>query len=145
MSLWQSGTFYIGETWTISGHVRDANGITVDLTSATIQLRITLGNSLIFDLVGIILLPATAGGYLFEITPDQQVQAGVTLTTYRYEVRATLADGTMTVQNVGEITVIPSKFVNFPAPTSVVLVERMSVAAGQPSWRSGRTVSGDMM
>lgn len=116
MSIWQSGTFYIGETWVISGYVRDANGMIVDLTGATIQLRVTLGNSLIFDLVGEILTPATAGAYQFEITPAQQT--GLALTTYRYEVRATLADGTVTTQNVGEITVIPSKFVNFPAPAA---------------------------
>lgn len=119
MSIWQSGTFYIGETWVISGYVRDANGNIEDLTGATIQLRVTLGNSLIFDLAtptnGLILTPPTAGGYQFEITPDQQINLAVT--TYRYEVRATLADGTISVQNVGEITVIPSKFVNFPAPT----------------------------
>lgn len=122
MSIWQSGTFYIGETWVISGYVRDANGKIEDLTGATIQLRITLGNSLIFDLTGTILTPPTAGGYAFEITPDQQTDLAVT--TYRYEIRATLADGTISVQNVGEITVIPSKFVNFPppAPTPVVLV-----------------------
>jgi hypothetical protein len=114
MSIWQSGTFYIGETWIIAGHVRDANGIVVDLTGATIQLRVTLGNSVIFDLIGTILPPAAAGGYQFEITPDQQI--GLAVTTYRYEVRATLADSTVTVQNVGEITVIPSKFVNFPVP-----------------------------
>ena len=125
MSIWQSGTFYIGETWTISGHVRDANGLIVDITGATIQLRMTLGNSLIFDLIGAILPPASAGAYLFEISPDQQ--AGLALTTYRYEVRATLADGSVSVQNVGEITVIPSKFVNFPAPISVVMVEQMSM------------------
>ena len=127
MSIWQSGTFYIGETWVISGYVRDANGIIVDLTGATIQLRMTLGNSLIFDLVGTILQPPTAGAYQFEIPPDQQ--AGLILTTYRYEVRATLADGSISVQNVGEITVIPSKFVNFPTPTSVVLVDQLRMTA----------------
>jgi hypothetical protein len=114
MSIWQSGTFYIGETWIITGHVRDNNGIIVDLTGATVQLRVTLGNSVIFDLTGTILQPPAAGAYEFEITPDQQ--AGLALTTYRYEVRAILADGTVTVQNTGEITVIPSKFVNFPVP-----------------------------
>jgi len=127
MSIWQSGTFYIGETWVIAGYVRDANGKIEDLTGATIQLRVTLGNSVIFDLVGTILPPATAGAYMFEITPDQQV--GLALTTYRYEVRASLADGTISVQNVGEITVIPSKFVNFPVPTPVVIVEQMLVMA----------------
>jgi hypothetical protein len=127
MSIWQSGTFYIGETWVIAGYVRDANGIIVDLTSATIRLRVTLGNSMIFDLTGIILDPPTTGGYQFEIAPDQQTN--LALTTYQYEVRATLADGTITVQNVGEITVVPSKFVDFPAPTSVVLVEQMRVTA----------------
>jgi hypothetical protein len=125
MSIWQSGTFYIGETWVISGYVRDANGIIVDITNATIQLRITLGNSVVFDLVGTILQPPTSGAYQFEITPDQQ--AGLALTTYQYEVRATLADSTVSVQNVGEITVIPSKFVNFPVPTSVVLIEQMHI------------------
>jgi hypothetical protein len=119
MSIWQSGTFYIGETWVIAGYVRDANGKIEDLTGATIQLRVTLGNSVIFDLIGTILTPPTAGAYQFEITPDQQV--GLALTTYRYEVRASLADGTVSVQNVGEITVVPSKFVNFPAPTPIVL------------------------
>ena len=89
MSMWQSGTFYIGETWVISGYVRDANGKIEDLTGATIQLRVTLGNSVIFDLVGTILQPPTAGAYLFEITPDQQ--ANLPLTTYQYEVRAILA------------------------------------------------------
>lgn len=119
MSIWQSGTFYIGETWVIAGYVRDANGKIEDLTGATIQLRVTLGNSVIFDLTtptnGTILQPPTSGGYQFEITPDQQTNLAVT--TYRYEVRATLADGTISVQNIGEITVIPSKFVNFPVPT----------------------------
>jgi len=129
MSIWQSGTFYIGETWTIAGHVRDANGAIVDLTGATIQLRITLGNSVIFDLVGVIIPPPSAGAYQFEITPAQQAQANLALTTYRYEVRATLADGTVTVQNVGEITIVPSKFVNFPVPTSITLVEQMSIGA----------------
>ena len=129
MSIWQSGTFYIGETWNISGFVRDANGIIVDLTGATIQLRITLDNSVIFDLVGMILPPATAGAYLFEITPDMQAQANVALTTYRFEVRATFSDGTVTVQNTGEITVVPSKFVDFPLPTSVILVEQMTIGA----------------
>jgi hypothetical protein len=131
MSIWQSGTFYIGETWIISGYVRDANGIIVDLTGATIQLRITLGNSVIFDRIGTILLPPTTGGYQFEITPDQQ--ANLAVTTYRYEVRATLADGTVTVQNVGEITVVPSKFVNFPVPTNIVLIDRMRIAASPPA------------
>ena len=120
MSIWQSGTFYIGETWVISGYVRDTNGVIVDLTGATIQLRITLGNSVVFDLIGVISSPPTAGGYRFEITPDQQTDLAVT--TYRYEVRATLADGTVSVQNVGEITVIPSKFVNFPAPAPIPVV-----------------------
>jgi hypothetical protein len=130
MSIWQSGTFYIGETWVISGYVRDADGIVVDLTGATIQARITLGNSVIFDLTGTILQPPATGAYQFEIAPNQQT--GLTLTTYRYEVRATLADGTVTVQNIGEITVIPSKFVNFPIPTSVTLVDRMLIAANAP-------------
>lgn len=126
MSIWQSGTFYIGETWVISGYVRDANGSIVDLTGATIQLRITLGNSVIFDLIGAILTPPTMGAYQFEITPDQQ--ADLPVTTYRYEVRARLSDGTVSVQNVGEITVIPSKFVDFPVPPSIVLVDQMLVA-----------------
>jgi hypothetical protein len=120
MSIWQSGTFYIGETWVISGYVRDSNGIIVDLTGATIQLRITLGNSVILDLAtpadGAILQPPAAGGYMFEIAPDQQTS--LVLATYRYEVRAMLGDGTVSVQNVGEITVIPSKFVNFPVPAA---------------------------
>lgn len=131
MSIWQSGTFYIGENWVISGYVRDANGKIEDLTGATIQLRITLGNSVVFDLTtptdGVILPPPAAGAYQFEITPNQQI--GLAVTTYQYEVRATLANGAISVQNVGEITVIPSKFVNFPTLSNIVLVDQMLVAA----------------
>jgi hypothetical protein len=41
-------------------------------------------------------------------------QAALTLSSYRYEVRIELAGGDISVQNTGEITVKPSKFVNFP-------------------------------
>lgn len=118
MSTWQDGKFHRGETWIINGVARDQNGALLDLTGATVALRIgnENPNSLTLDLAtptnGSINSPATAGGYTFLITPTQQ--ASMTLTSYEYEVRVTLANGNKSVQNKGVIEIEPSLFVNFP-------------------------------
>ena len=91
MSTWQSGKFHLGETWIIGGIARDQNGVVLDLTGATVRLRVVTEtpNSVILDLStpanGSINTPATAGGYTFLITPLQQ--STMTLTSYDYEVR----------------------------------------------------------
>jgi hypothetical protein len=118
MSININGVFHIGETWIIQGFARDEDGDPLDLTGATVQLRIvtTRPNAVILDLGtpndGQINIPTTNGSYTFLITPNQQL--AMTLTSYLYEVRVTLNDGTISVQNTGEITVKPSKFISFP-------------------------------
>lgn len=118
MSTHQNGNFHLGETWIVNGFCRDTTGAPLDLTNATVRLRIVTvdPNAIILDLstpaTGTILSPATAGAYVFEIAPEQQ--AAMTLTAYHYEVRAELGNGRLSVQNTGVIEVRPSKFVNFP-------------------------------
>lgn len=116
MSTEQNGKFHLGETWGIGGTARNTDGSLLDLTGASVSLRICSDSAIVLDLStpedGAINSPATSGSYSFEIAPTQQ--SGMTLSSYDYEVRVTLADGTVTVQNTGEIKVLPSKFVDFP-------------------------------
>jgi hypothetical protein len=119
MAREQDGTFRYGTSWIINGIARDDTGATLDLTGAIVQLRVVTvnPNAVVLDLAtpasGSITNP-TAGLYSFVITPDQQTTNNMTLNGYNYEVRATLNDGSVVDLNVGEITVLPSKFVNFP-------------------------------
>jgi hypothetical protein len=119
MAREQDGTFRYGTSWIINGIARDDTGATLDLTGAIVQLRVVTvnPNAVVLDLAtpasGSITNP-TAGLYSFVVTPDQQTTNNMTLNGYNYEVRATLNDGSVVDLNVGEITVLPSKFVNFP-------------------------------
>jgi hypothetical protein len=115
MSTETNGVFHRGESWVITGHAQDSSGSPLDLTGGTVQLRIVSDAAVALDLTtptdGSIVTPL-GGLYQFVITPAQQT--ALTLSAYAYEVRITLSDGEITVQNEGEITVKPSKFVNFP-------------------------------
>jgi hypothetical protein len=115
MSTYQDGKFHLGETWLIAGVARDVTGAILPLTGATIQMRLTASGVIALDLV----TPTTGtitsgpnGTYQFTITPAQN--ASLALNSYDYEVRATLADSSVAVLNTGKITVLPSKFVNWP-------------------------------
>jgi hypothetical protein len=114
MSTNVNGVFHAGETWIINGLARDINGVPLNLSGATVQLRIVNGSAIVLDLAtptgGVVVTP-TAGTYQFLITPTQQFAANMTLTAYEYEARVELGDGTISVQNTGEITVKPSRFV----------------------------------
>jgi hypothetical protein len=115
MSTRIDGTFHAGETWLIRGTACDENGEALDLTGATVQLRVTSSSAIVLDLASPLtgsITHATAGQYRFVITPAQQ--AALTLTSYDYEVRIELIDGTVSVQNSGRIIIKPSKFVHFP-------------------------------
>jgi len=61
-----------------------------------------------------ILTPSTNGQYQFLISAAPQQSAGMNLKFYTHEVRATLASGSVSVQNSGILTLLPSAFVNFP-------------------------------
>ena len=115
MSTKIDGVFHAGETWLIRGTACDEYGNALDLTGATVQLRITSGDAIVLDLAtpdtGSI-IDAVNGEYRFLISPSQQ--ATMLLTSYDYEARVELPDMTVSVQNTGKIIVKPSKFVNFP-------------------------------
>ena len=115
MSTKIDGVFHAGETWLIRGTACDEYGNALDLTGATVQLRIASGDAIVLDLAtpdtGSI-IDAVNGEYRFLISPAQQTT--MLLTSYDYEVRVELSDLTVSVQNHGRIIVKPSKFVNFP-------------------------------
>jgi hypothetical protein len=117
MSTIANGKFHYGETWDITGVARDAVGQVLDLTNGIVQLRITTAAAVVLDLstpsTGFI-TDAVNGKYLFQISADQQITAGLTLKYYTYEVRVILQDGTRSVQNTGILTILPSKFTQFP-------------------------------
>ena len=115
MSTKIDGTFHAGETWLIRGTACDEYGNGLDLTGATVQLRITSGDTIVLDLAtpsGGSIIDAPNGTYRFLISPAQQ--ATMLLTSYDYEARVELSDLTVSVQNTGKIIVKPSKFVRFP-------------------------------
>ena len=115
MSTRIDATFHAGETWLIRGTACDENGNALDLTGATVQLRLASTDAVALDLetplTGTITDP-TAGHYRFMVSPSQQ--AALTLTSYDYEVRVEMSDATISVQNTGRIIIKPSKFVHFP-------------------------------
>ena len=111
MSTRIDGTFHAGETWLIRGTACDENGNALDLTGATVQLRVTNSSAVVLDLATPLngsITDAVSGQYRFVITPAQQT--GMPLTSYDFEVRVELPDGTVTVQNTGRIIIKPSKF-----------------------------------
>jgi hypothetical protein len=110
----KDGAFKLGETWLILGTIRDYAGGAIDLTGATVKLRIGTTEQLLFDLetpAGGSITDAATGKYSFSISSAQQQLAGVQANKkYAYEVYAVLADATSTSQNEGFISVKPSRF-----------------------------------
>ena len=75
MSTKIDGTFHAGETWLIRGTACDEYGNGLDLTGATVQLRITSGDAIVLDLAtptGGSIIDAPNGTYRFLISPGQQ-------------------------------------------------------------------------
>ena len=107
MSTSKDGDFYKGETWTISGTCKDALNKPMDLTSGNVQLHLSLNGVIVKTLTspgeGTIKSPATLGAYSFVISPAQQTSFNLTDDAYAYAIWATLADGTVSVQNTGVI------------------------------------------
>lgn len=114
MSAILNGEFHLAETWTILGYARDHQTRPLDLTAGLVEFRLAHSNGqVMLDLSS----PATGtitdeanGQYEFIISPSQQTDANVTPGVYRYEVRASVASGRVSVQNKGSITVLPSLF-----------------------------------
>lgn len=114
MSATVNGEFHLYETWVVTGTVRDYQSQPIDLDGSVVALRVAHANgSIALDLS----TPATGtvtnssvGEYEFVISPDQQLDANVSAGVLRYEVKASLSNGRSTVQNTGQIRVVPSLF-----------------------------------
>lgn len=101
----------IGETWEIRGVVNDENGLPISISGVTVQavgLRLIKGGQVIFDLSTPTDGTLTGDRYVFQVTPQQQINAGVTHGGYTYSVRAILSDGRLTIQNDGTVPVVNS-------------------------------------
>src|SRR5687767_9520226 len=96
--------FVLGETWPLSGVVRDADGETIALPPGS-AVRVAIGA--VVDLEAEI-TDADAGEWSLRIEPADQED--VQARTYPYEVRAFIAGGHVTTQNFGDVTIQPSLF-----------------------------------
>ena len=117
MSISVDGKFHFGETWQFIGHARDEYSNPLDLTGATVSLKITTQDplatflSLSTPATGSI-TNATEGEYLFLVTPSQQ--SALTSTALHYTVQIVLADSVTTIQNTGELTILSDDFNQIP-------------------------------
>lgn len=110
-------TFFLGEDWTIEITCYKADGVTaLDLTGGDVQFRLASGAALLADLkVGQgVTLSGTPTDGMATILLGHAASALLTSGDFTYEVRAKLADGTISDQAYGTLTVLPSKFVSFP-------------------------------
>lgn len=105
--------FRLGETWVIAITCEDAGGTPLALAGADVRFRLaTPALSLVLDLaVGSgVSLGTGAGMATITVTPAMQVAAGVTARLHSYEIRAELADGTVSDQAFGSLNVRASLF-----------------------------------
>lgn len=110
MAATGSATVVLGEDWEISIACHDGAGAVLDLTDASIALRIATCGTLLTDAAGVIPFPATGVAY-FSISPTEQAEANYNpQVIYQMEIRVTLADGSITDQFQGQLYVQPSLF-----------------------------------
>ncbi len=106
--------FTLGETWVVDFALNDAAGADLDLTGATVAFRLfrrkvrvlqltSAGSEIVLDASS----PPTGNGTLTVAPIDQ---AGLVAAVYDYEVRATLADGSVTTQAFGALTLADTLF-----------------------------------
>jgi hypothetical protein len=108
---------YIGETWTIDGAVRDADGEAVDMSGGTVEFRISTPTALVVKLTSpgeITIAPGAAGLYTIQLDAADGRQSSIVGGVYDYEVDAIAANGAVSVQNRGKITLRPSLRKLFP-------------------------------
>jgi hypothetical protein len=97
--------FLKGENWPMDLTLQDAAGAALNLTGATIVFRL---NNVALGTVT--LTNAALGLAKINVTPAQQTAAGIIEGSYKYEIRATLSDGTVTTQLWGAFEVLPTLF-----------------------------------
>lgn len=93
---------YKGETWSFVGAVRDASGDAVDLTGAVLTLTIAHPDGTVMLTLttptGGVITGAEAGTYEFSIQPD--AHEDILTGTYQVQLKATLDDGTVSIQSL---------------------------------------------
>lgn len=105
--------FHVAETWIMPFGLHNADNSVLDLTGASVQFRLVLGATVLFDKAigtGIEITSLANGQGKITITPAEQIAAGIVKgKTYKYELRATTPDF-VTIQCEGEFKTLPSLF-----------------------------------
>ncbi len=108
MTITANLTFDLGETWIIDHTSCNTDGLTpIDITGGSVGFYVK-------GTAAAVLTPSQAtstitdgpnGKATIKVTPAQQTAAGVTAQVASYVIRTTLADGTVTDQNIGTLTI----------------------------------------
>lgn len=110
----QNLTFVLGEDWEIAFALNDAAGADLDITGGEVAFRLSRRRveAMLLTTAGsdISIESPSIGLGSIAVTPPDQSAAGIYAAVWDYEVRATLADGRVTTQAFGQITVEPSLF-----------------------------------
>jgi hypothetical protein len=105
--------FVLGETWVIDFALDDAADAALDLTGGTVKFRLSRRGVLLLELTSSTAdvsfdSPPTLGTGTITVEPADQ--AALVPAVYDYEVRATLADGSVTTQASGSLAVSRTLF-----------------------------------
>ncbi len=114
MSVYQDLEFHLGEHWNIKFEVNDGEGTDIDITSATLQWRLsTISGTTVMTRTagdGLTITGASTGACTLSVTPTHQTTGSVAAGRYKWEFRVTTTGGTVTVQARGNLNVLPSLY-----------------------------------
>lgn len=108
-----AASFYYGEDWLILGTATDFQGRALDLTNASIETKIFTNSISILDLSvgdGIAIVDASSGRYRIDVTPTEQIGSEIVPGEFGIQVKIVTADGIVSIQLDGTITVLGSAF-----------------------------------
>ena len=108
--------FTLGETWKIALVCNDASGKALDLTGGNVEMRVASRTGKLLDLAvgtGVVITDAVNGKAFITVTPAMQTTANLIAGIFDWEARAILADGEVSDQAYGKITLLGSLFVSF--------------------------------
>lgn len=108
MTITSNLTFDLGETWIIDHTSCNTDGVTpIDITGGSVNLYVkgTTTAVLIPSQTTSTITDGPNGKATIKVTPAQQTSAGVMAQVAAYVIRTTLADGTVTDQNIGTLTI----------------------------------------
>lgn len=105
--------FTVGENWEVTQQCCDASGVPLNITGGTLHFRIATSAALLWDLSSppdVIFTDAPTGMALVSVTPAMQSAKGIDAGVLVYESRVVLANGAVSDQNYGNLTVRCSLF-----------------------------------